>query len=182
MASSRAPELTLRPASADDGVDVWVMIREIGPGENGFHNDGYDVPLSRFPAFLAKLEDLRLGRALPEGYVPQTTFWAFVGAHPVGISKLRHRLTDALRRTGGHIGYCIRPSDRMKGYGGAMLRATLLEARKLGIARALITVNTNNVPSWRMIEANGGVLGKIEDGKRYYTVATDGDSDANSED
>lgn len=172
MAAFRTPELTLRPASPGDGVDVWAMIREIGPGENGFHNDGYGVPLSRFPAFLAKLEDMRLGRVLPNGYVPQTTFWVFAGERPVGISKLRHRLTDALRRTGGHIGYCIRPTERRKGYGNQMLRETLVEARRLGIVQALITVNTDNAPSWRMIEANGGVLGKIDDGKRYYTVAT----------
>jgi len=172
MAAIRTPELTLRPASPGDGVDVWAMIREIGPGENGFHNDGFDVPLSRFPAFLAKLEDMRHGRALPSGYVPQTTFWVYADEHPVGISKLRHRLTDALRRTGGHIGYCIRPTERRKRYGNAMLRATLVEARELGITEALITVNVDNAPSWRMIEANGGVLGKIEDGKRYYTVAT----------
>ena len=173
MGESEQPEtLYLRRASADDGVEIWSMIREIGPGQNGFHNEGYTVPYSRFHDFLVRIVDMQHGRGLPEGYVPQTTFWAFVGSRPVGISKLRHRLTDALRRTGGHIGYSIRPSERRRGYGTAMLRATLAEAARLGIETTLLTINEDNRPSWRLVERNGGVLVRRAEGKRYYDVPT----------
>ncbi len=148
------------------------MIREIGPGQNGFHNDGYTVPYCRFGDFLGRLVDMGEGRGLPDGFVPQTTYWAFVGSRPVGIAKLRHRLTDALRRTGGHIGYTIRPSERRRGYGTAMLRATLGEAARMGIESALLTINEDNRPSWRLVERNGGVLVCRAEGKRYYDVRT----------
>lgn len=164
--------LDLRRASLDDGVEIWSMIREIGPGQNGFHNDGYTVPYCRFADFLARLVDMEEGRGLPDGFVPQTTYWAFVGSRPVGIAKLRHRLTDALRRTGGHIGYSIRPSERRRGYGTAMLRATLAEAARMGMESALLTINEDNRPSWRLVERNGGVLVRRAEGKRYYDVPT----------
>lgn len=167
-----AGALYLRRASLDDGVEIWSMVREIGPGQNGFHNDGYTVPYSRFREFLARLVDMEHGRGLPEGFVPQTTYWAFVGTRPVGISKLRHRLTDALRRTGGHIGYSIRPSERRRGYGTAMLRATLGEAARMGMETVLLTINDTNRPSWRLVERNGGVLVHRSEGKRYYEVPT----------
>jgi predicted acetyltransferase len=164
--------LFLRPASLDDGIEIWSMIREIGPGDNGFHNDGFTVPFSRFRDFLARLRETEAGVGLRDGYVPQTTYWAIVGSRPVGIIKLRHRLTDALRVTGGHIGYSIRPSERGRGYGTAMLGRALVEAARLGIAKALITVNVDNTASYRLVERNGGVLMSITDGKRYYEVST----------
>ena len=172
MRSSPDGTLVLRPASPRDGVDVWSMIREIGPGENGFHNEGYRVPFCRFGEFLVRLDEMRHGRGLPAGWVAQTTFWAFVGERPVGISKLRHRLTDALCQTGGHIGYCVRPSERGRGHGTAMLRGTLDEAAAIGIDTVLITVNEDNPASWRIVEKNGGALTRIDDGKRYYDVPT----------
>jgi predicted acetyltransferase len=166
------PQLVLHPASLRDGIEIWSMIQEIGPGENGFHNEGYEIPYSRFTDFLRRVTDARLGRGLPRGYVPQTTYWAYVGTRPVGVAKLRHRLTDALRVTGGHIGYAIRPSERGKGYGTKLLRQTLTRAAEMGITEVLITVNENNVPSWKLVERNYGRLVRRADGKRYYEVAT----------
>ena len=148
------------------------MIQEIGPGENGFHNSGYGVPFSRFTSFLRRLVDASRGRGLPDGYVPETTFWVFAGDRPVGITKIRHHLTDALRQTGGHIGYTIRPTERQRGYGTRMLTCTLHEAARLGIHRALVTVHEENRASCRMVEANRGELVRCADGKRYYEVPT----------
>ena len=165
-------KLYIRPVSLDDDVDVWAMIQEIGPGENGFHNSGYGVPFSRFTSFLRRLIDAGEGRGLPPGFVPQTTYWAFAGRRAIGITKLRHHLTDALRQTGGHIGYSIRPSERGRGYGTRILACTLAEAARMGIEQVLITVNEDNPASWRLVEANGGSLARRADGKRYYDVPT----------
>ena len=170
MALARSPDIRIRPARLDDGLEVWAMIQEIGPGENGFHNSGYGVPYSRFERFLSRLVQADQGVGLPDGYVPQTTYWAFAGDRPVGIAKLRHRLNDALRITGGHIGYCVRPSDRRRGYGSQVLACTLHEAHVRGIDRALITVNETNTASWRVVEANNGELVYCADGKRYYEI------------
>ncbi|MFW6355789.1 MAG: GNAT family N-acetyltransferase [Spirochaetota bacterium] len=167
-------DVVLRPATLQDGVEIWSMIQEIGPGENGFHNEGYETPLSRFDEFLRRLVDNSRGRGLRRGLVPQTTFWAFVDGRPVGICKIRHHLTDALRVSGGHIGYSIRPSERGKGYGTRMLAEALVRAREIGISWVLITVNEDNPASWRMVEANAGSLEKVSDGKRYYRLVTRG--------
>jgi predicted acetyltransferase len=63
-----------------------------------------------------------------------------------------------LEEEGGHIGYDVRPSERRQGYGTLLLRLTLNQARALGLKRVLVTADTPNVASWRIIEKNGGVL------------------------
>jgi predicted acetyltransferase len=59
---------------------------------------------------------------------------------------------------GGHIGYAIRPSQRLKGYGTEILRRTLLEAAKLGLHKVLVTCNADNLGSIKIILANGGIF------------------------
>lgn len=109
------------------------------------------------PTLFQKLEDNRLGRNLPEGYVPATTFWLVEDGEVIGVSNLRHRLTDSLLQIGGHIGYAIRPSRWGKGYGTLQLKLVLTEAAKLGIKRALVTCDEDNIGSARVMEKNGGV-------------------------
>jgi predicted acetyltransferase len=94
----------------------------------------------------------------PPGMVPQTHYWLVDGLAYVGRLSLRHGLNDSLRRTGGHIGYDIRPSKRRMGYGHRMLPLGLEEARKRGLTHVLLTSSEQNVVSRRIIEANGGVL------------------------
>ena len=72
------------------------------------------------------------------------------------MSRLRPRLTPALEIQGGHIGYNVPPSVRRKGYGTQLLRLTLPKARAAGLSRVLLTVDSSNVASIRIIERNGG--------------------------
>ena len=114
------------------------------------------------------------------GRVPATQFWLIVdGAAYGGELDLRHYLNSALRRYGGHIGYRIRPSQRRRGYGTLLCRLGLEEARRRGIARALITCDDDNIGSRKIIEANGGRLAdKIDNGRaaltRRYWIALTG--------
>jgi predicted acetyltransferase len=39
-----------------------------------------------------------------------------------------------------------------------LLSRTIDEARELGLARVLITADSSNLPSWQIIEKNGGLL------------------------
>ncbi|MGJ3237345.1 MAG: GNAT family N-acetyltransferase [Anaerolineae bacterium] len=104
------------------------------------------------------------------GYVPQTTYWLIVDEQYAGTIDIRHKLTPALERFGGHIGYRIRPSMRQKGYGTLQLRLCLPKVWALGIDRALITCDDDNIGSRRIIEANGGVLqDKIDNGRGSLT-------------
>ena len=75
----------------------------------------------------------------------------------IGEISIRHRLTDDLKRYGGHIGYSIRPSERRKGYAKEILRMTLPYCRKLGLEKVLITCIDGNIGSEKTILANGGV-------------------------
>ncbi|WP_208589975.1 GNAT family N-acetyltransferase [Gracilibacillus suaedae] len=78
----------------------------------------------------------------------------------IGVVNIRHRLSEMLLAIGGHIGYGIRPSERKKGYATKILELALLEAKKIGITRALVTCDADNIGSLKAILKNGG----IEDG------------------
>jgi predicted acetyltransferase len=130
-----------------------------------------------FRSHLHQLSDEAVGKNLPKGYVPQTTFWLVDKDEFIGTVTIRLRLTDKLLREGGHIGYDIRPSKRRKGYGKKLLALVLPKAKELGITRALITCDETNMGSKKIIEANGGVFEnsiEMDGGKprklRYWIV------------
>lgn len=58
----------------------------------------------------------------------------------------------------GLIGDGIRPSERRKGYGSAMIGLALLEAKKLGLNKVLMCCDKKNIASARSIMNNGGIL------------------------
>lgn len=118
----------------------------------------YRPALEDFAAYLRGLLDGARGVGLPPGRVPYSTFWLASGRRLIGRSSVRHRLTPELEDEGGHVGYDIRPSERRKGYGTEILRLTLAEARRLGLQRALLTCDADNVASAKVIEKNGGRL------------------------
>ncbi len=73
---------------------------------------------------------------------------------------------------GGTIGYDIRPTARDRGHGRAMLRAALPHAVGLGFDPVLVTCDADNVPSRKVIEANGGVFEDKRGDKLRYWIAT----------
>lgn len=75
----------------------------------------------------------------------------------VGVIQIRHRFNEFLEKYAGHIGYCVRPSERRKGYAARMLAQTLPECARLGIYDVLITCLADNEASRRTILKNGGV-------------------------
>jgi predicted acetyltransferase len=125
---------------------------------------GRNTQLARsdFPAFVQRLADDERGLDLAPGVVPSSTYWLLRheagGVTVLGVSHLRHALTPALEDVGGHFGYSIRPSARRCGYGTLILALTLPHARALGLTRVLVTCDTNNIGSARIIEKNGGML------------------------
>ncbi len=125
-----------------------------------------------FKALLKRLDDCSKGIDIPEGFVPHSSFWLIDACDRIiGVSNIRHGLTDKLRREGGHIGYGIRPSERRKGYGTILLRESLEKARGIGVSRALITCDKQNLASARVILKNGGKFDSEEfiDTKRCVT-------------
>jgi len=95
---------------------------------------------------------------VPPGYVPTTMFWLIDNNTFIGRLQIRHSLTESLFNYGGHIGYYIRSSMRNKGYGSAMLKLGLSEAKKMGFTEVLVTCDEDNLGSQKIIEKNGGEL------------------------
>ncbi len=163
-------DVRLRELSLTDGIDVFEMLKEIPPDEKGFMNGAHMLSFEQFPYYLKQQDDFSRGINLDGKFVPQTTYWLTVDGNPVGMGKLRHSLNDNLRRSGGHIGYAIRPSERGKGYGNILLNELLKKANEKGISDVLLTVNENNTLSRKVIEANNGLLEYDSDGKCSYWV------------
>lgn len=111
-----------------------------------------------FVTFMQRVRNYARGENLPDGWVQDSAYWLVRDKRILGVCDLRHKLTEALRDFGGHVGYSIRPSERNKGYGTLMLRLVLKKAHELGIARMLITCGKDNIASQRVILKNGGVL------------------------
>jgi predicted acetyltransferase len=108
----------------------------------------------------------------PAHFVPCTTFWWVDGPEYLGRIAVRHRLNEHLLEEGGHIGYDVRTSARRRGHATAMLRAVLPYAASLGIEKALLTCDDDNVPSRKVIEACGGVLEDERNGVLRFWVPT----------
>lgn len=163
-------KVELRKITESDGRDIFDMLQEIGPGENGFGNSGFNIIFDKFPEYLDNNIGFSKGIGLDEKYVPQTIYWLIIDNIPVSFGKLRHYLNDNLRKVGGHIGYSIRPSERKKGYGNLILKQILKEAKKLNIAEVLLTCDADNIPSRKIIEKNNGILESLENGECKYWI------------
>lgn len=94
------------------------------------------------------------------GIVPETTYFCLDTERDlfVGAVTVRHYLTEQLLESGGLIGDGIRPSERRKGFGSAMIGLALLEAKKLGLDRIVMFCDKTNIASAKSIMNNGGVL------------------------
>lgn len=112
-----------------------------------------------FPSFVEMLEGFSKGIGLKDYEVEHSTYWLVNDdGRILGVVNIRHRLNDDLLRRGGHIGYGIRPGERRKGYAGEMLRLALEIVKSMGIERALLVCNKENIASAKTIIKNGGVL------------------------
>lgn len=156
--------LVLREATVADEQAVIAAHRATSPEYPSFlhfHDDR--LPFRRY---LDVLDDARGGHLTgANDLVPETFLFAFVEGQVVGRAALRHRLTPALEREGGHIGYVVVPAWRRRGHATEILRQALGIARhSLGLRRVLVTCDATNTGSIRTIEKNGGVLDDVVDG------------------
>jgi predicted acetyltransferase len=135
-----------------------------------------DMLEAKFEAYVAERLRMDDPAFVPSDKVLQTDFWLVDDGRYMGLLKLRHALNDALRMVGGHIGYEVRPLARGQGYATRMLALGLLEARKLGLARVMLTCDDDNVASYRVMESNGARLEAViqipgrEEPTRHYWI------------
>jgi predicted acetyltransferase len=153
------PELRLRPPGSDDEAAFRDACRVMAAEEFTF---GLDLePGMAWDAYLKTLHDQRAGLALPADRVPATFLVAEVAGEIVGRASIRHELNDVLAREGGHIGYCVLPPYRRRGYATEMLRQSLVIARANGVGRVLVICDDDNAGSRAVIEACGGQLASV---------------------
>jgi predicted acetyltransferase len=170
----RAIELTdLVPTLVLPTVDLEASWREAAAEPHATQRDGFHTEVADFGEYIEYLRaDVHEDTARPDGWVPCSRWWWVEGETYLARISVRHRLTPSLLEEGGHIGYDVRPSARRQGHATAMLRATLPHVHSLGIPRALLTCDYDNVGSRKVIEANGGVLEDRRGVKLRYWVPT----------
>lgn len=151
-------EVKLIGPRADFREEFIAYCEEFQAAAEPFAHWSADEARRDFAGLVRRWDKYGVGVGLPQGYVPQTTYWFVRGGTILGTGRLRHRLNEQLSVEGGHIGYEIRPSERGKGYATRMLGMMLEEARALRLGRVLVTCQKDNAASARVIAKNGGVL------------------------
>ena len=163
--------IAIKRLAVDDGRDIYEMLQEIPADENGFINSVSGKTYDEYQIWLKGSAKNAEQIGLIDGWkVPTTTFWLFEDGKPVGMGKVRHLLTDALREHGGNVGYAIRPSARNKGLGKKLLALLMEESRKIGVKQLLLTIQNQNVPSIHVALANGGRIEKITEERHYIWI------------
>ena len=80
----------------------------------------------------------------------------------VGTINIRWNLPEAMQKFGGNIGYGVRPTERRKGYNKINLYLGLKEAQKLGLERVMLDCASDNIGSYKTMEALGGIMEREE--------------------
>jgi predicted acetyltransferase len=167
-------QLAEPPRLLPPGTDVresWLAAERAACASGG-SAEVLDEALADFQGFVAR----RQGTPLSWD-VPCTFLWWVSGDQYVGELVIRHELTPALLKSGGHVGYEVAIPWRRQGHGTAMLAAGLVECARLGLRRVLLTIDANNVASRRVALANGGVLeGRAYGEDRFWITIGSGQS------
>lgn len=136
-------------------IDEWKYDQEI----NNTDTSPYAIFKNDYHDFDNYLNNLELKEA-KDGLVPDSVFFLLDEDRNklIGAVNIRHYLNDYLLKFGGHIGDGVRPSERKKGYATKMIELALIECKKLGMDKVLITCNKSNIASAKTIIKNGGIL------------------------
>ncbi|SEI52666.1 Predicted acetyltransferase [Lachnospiraceae bacterium A10] len=136
--------------------------------ENGYINSVYGYNYEQFLEWIEKKRNWSLGKELPEGFVPDTTYVLVDEGVYVGVFNLRHHLNDFLREGPGHIGYCVSKKYRGNGYATKGLGLTLEKAKQMGIQEVYMSVNKDNPASLRVQMKKGAYI-HHENDEEYFT-------------
>ena len=158
--------LELRKMNYEDAVEQWKYVAAMPADENGLTNEYAGISFEDYrdralPAMMMHEHPVDM----PEWFVPATYYYLWDGDTLVGEFRIRHHLTETLRRGAGHIGYSIKKEFRGRGYGTRGMALTLDVARKIvPEAEIYLRVLKTNIASFKAITRNGAyVVGEDED-------------------
>ena len=127
---------------------------------SGKHLDAIRAEAGAFLSDLTRREGgtvtLADGTSVPR--LPGRVFWISDGEF-CGSINLRFvpGTLDLPPHVSGHVGYAVVPWRGTRGYATRALALLLPVAHELGLPRVLVTGDTGNAASRRVIEANGGI-------------------------
>ena len=148
------------PSYKDKAIEYIKEFYEYGSEINGSGGLDRFLKESTYEAWLQKiLSDMDIAN-IPESRVPALTYFYVREKDEkiVGMINIRLTLNDFLRTEGGHIGYSIRPTERLKHHATDMLAAALRVYDMIGIKEVLVSCDKNNLASAGVIRNCGGIL------------------------
>ena len=158
--------LTFRKPNENDIKEISNFKQEFIEYKSGMDGTGILIKVSaeEWLRFNKNMESI-----VDPNYVRSLQYGLFNPANKLlGLIQIRLELKGYLIEFGGHIGYCVRPSERKKGYAKLMLHSALDVCKEIGLDKVLITCLESNIASAKTIEACGGIFEKIVyDDKNY---------------
>ena len=115
--------------------------------------------LNNYSGWLIKLEEDK-NRIPSEEKVPAVTYFLVRenDNRIVGMINIRLALNERLRKFAGHIGFCIRPTERRKGYNKINLYLGLKVCQQHDIREVLMDCDKDNLGSAKTMQALGGIM------------------------
>lgn len=143
-----------READAIDFINEFVKYNSEINGSGGL-----DRYFDNYQGWLQKLEDDKNVKPGSDRVPARTYFLVRESDNRiVGMVNIRLALNERLRKSGGHIGYCIRPTERRKGYNKVNLYLALQVCQKYGIENAMLSCDKINEGSSKTMKALGATF------------------------
>ncbi len=152
--------MELRKINLQDAYAQWEYTTALPEDENGLTNPYAGISFDEYiEKVLPTLISYEHPADMPDWFVPETYYYLWDGDCLVGEFRIRHHLTEALKKGAGHIGYSIRKDKRGKGYGTEGLKLTIQIARDLVPEEEIyLRVNKDNIPSQKAMANNGAYI------------------------
>ena len=167
--------IELRQLNKHLGIEEYEMLQNIENNENGFMNEVYGMSYEEYEKWLIKQEEASIGKNLPQGWIPYTTYFLYDDGTPVGTGRIRHETSAYLQQVvgAGEIGYGISKKYRNKGYGNILFQEMLKKCIDFGYDKITLFPHKNNQATIKIMLKNGGkIIGEFKEEKIIIEIPT----------